>query len=391
MLLTSSLSIETIRAYSKKVKHRADLDRSLKSNESQSLYSMTSSNNARPGKRWNLTWLGQNRRISHQQQQQYPAFLGDMPNPSLGRQSFMAPSWTPIKNIFPAATDYLCDALYAHLLAYNYVTSLCPPPRPAILIPPRTCYRHRHHQPGSRGASIDDTAARNLNKVPHKAASLLGMDDPISAATYLYQQRQQQQLQHEQQRPKTRRLLSRRSGAAPANDSFPFFSAFGAAAAAATATATDGSNGGPRPEAAASAAMREIRDGLARCIGLLVATLKRTGAAAELASASGAGVLFGNGNGGDAAAGAGGCGGGGGGGGGGGWDGCGGKNPVVVDREPSWLIREQLEEGMVGAGYDGDGDRVGIGSGNGEAERVEPVLMRALCEVVRCAEESLSA
>ncbi|CAK7228302.1 hypothetical protein SBRCBS47491_006861 [Sporothrix bragantina] len=32
------------------------------------------------------------------------------------------------KRIFPTGSDYLCDALYAHILAFNYISLLCPPP-----------------------------------------------------------------------------------------------------------------------------------------------------------------------------------------------------------------------------------------------------------------------
>lgn len=323
MLLTSSLSIETIRAYSKKFKHQADLDRTLQSNDSQSLYSITSSNNGRPAKRWNLAWLSHNRRSKYQQQQQHHTLPRDMSNFSLGSQTPMTPSWTPIKNIFPNASDYLCDGLYAHLLAYNYITSLCPAPRPVIPVPPKTSYHHRHH-PGSRSASVDDTAARNL-KIPHKAASLLGMDDPVAATTYLYhQQHQQQQELLSQQRPKTRRLLTRRSNH-PLND--VLFSSF--ASCGARGHGVDG-NGAEAP-----AAMREIQAGLARCISMIVTTLKRT-ASAHLASPKPmAGVVFGGGGNG-------------------------------VEKDPSLLILEEAAEG------------------------VEPVLMRALCEVVRCAEDGVA-
>ncbi|KXJ93830.1 hypothetical protein Micbo1qcDRAFT_158719, partial [Microdochium bolleyi] len=53
-----------------------------------------------------------------------------------------APAWASIKSVFPNGTDYLCDALYAHLLTYNYIDSLCPrvasPVTPAPTPRPRT-------------------------------------------------------------------------------------------------------------------------------------------------------------------------------------------------------------------------------------------------------------
>lgn len=35
-----------------------------------------------------------------------------------------------LKRIFPTGSDYLCDALYAHIIAFNYISLLCPPPPP---------------------------------------------------------------------------------------------------------------------------------------------------------------------------------------------------------------------------------------------------------------------
>ncbi|CAK7198826.1 hypothetical protein SEUCBS139899_001493 [Sporothrix eucalyptigena] len=32
------------------------------------------------------------------------------------------------KRIFPTGSDYLCNALYAHIIAFNYISLLCPPP-----------------------------------------------------------------------------------------------------------------------------------------------------------------------------------------------------------------------------------------------------------------------
>jgi hypothetical protein len=77
---------------------------------------------------------------------------------------------------------------------------------------------------------------------------------------------------------------------------------------------------------------RDLRGGLRRCIDLLVATMRKDAAG---------GVVFGGGDGG------------------------------MGEEEVSLLL--------------GGGERRG-GAGEG-VEEVEPVLMRALCEVVRCAEE----
>ncbi|MBE3050263.1 hypothetical protein IMZ48_48755, partial [Candidatus Bathyarchaeota archaeon] len=58
--------------------------------------------------------------------------------------------------------DYLCDALYAHIVAYNYISAL---PRCAPSSPPK---------PSSRGA--DD------GEIPRKAAALLGLREPDAAS-----------------------------------------------------------------------------------------------------------------------------------------------------------------------------------------------------------------
>ncbi|KJR85615.1 uncharacterized protein SPSK_08292 [Sporothrix schenckii 1099-18] len=40
-----------------------------------------------------------------------------------GKASFLS-----LKRIFPTGSDYLCEALYAHIIAFNYISLLCPPP-----------------------------------------------------------------------------------------------------------------------------------------------------------------------------------------------------------------------------------------------------------------------
>lgn len=72
-----------------------------------------------------------------------------------------------IRNVFPKGSTYLCDALYAHLVAYNYVTSILPPPDEptppgAALFPP------------GLGGNAHEIAEAN-RRIPKKAVSMLGM------------------------------------------------------------------------------------------------------------------------------------------------------------------------------------------------------------------------
>ncbi|GAB1311626.1 hypothetical protein MFIFM68171_01836 [Madurella fahalii] len=308
MLLSSSLSIETIRVYSKKLKHRAAMDRHLRCNGNELPFSSPIPSNTRPPKRWNLGWLNQSQR-SRQSCQQKHDFQHLLRNPppvntstlSLATQDPVTPNWAPIKNIFPAASDYLCDALYAHLIAYNYIISLCPP-LPGAVPTARPTSRHIH---GHRGASVDNDPNRNV-KIPQKAASVLGMEDPTTAAAMHYQ--------HCGAKDNRRRglLLGRRMShfMGPSNDSGKSPSQCGGR----------GGSGGSD----ASSTMREIQTGLTRCIALLVTTLKR--------EATGVHVHKGVG---------------------------------------------------LGLGLEGEGQQQ-----NGEADAV---LVRALCEVVRCAEDGPGA
>ncbi|KAK4155342.1 hypothetical protein C8A00DRAFT_13622 [Chaetomidium leptoderma] len=350
MLLTSSLSVETIRAYSRKVKHRrADLGSTY---DADSVYSSSSHTGTRPPKRWNMSWLGSHTRRSNnkhhlggQTQQQYhhslPRGTGTTPPPPppVSETPLKIPSlpfiWTPIQRIFPSAPAHLCDALYAHLLAYNYMTSLdhpaasiFPPPPPSS--PTTTRPRTNHHQ----------TTTGSLLQIPPKAASLLGMDmgidDPVST---LHHQGGGGSGKHQPPRSSGggNRVLLARASSSSWRTSYllhEFFNPPAAAVAtstdiggASTSSGRDGGGGGNSSSqqqeggAAGVVVRREIRMGLGRCIGLLVAAMRMR---VDSTSSSG-----------------------------------------VADEEVGLLL-------------------MGEGGGDGE---VEPVLMRALCEVVRCAEE----
>ncbi|KAL1843273.1 hypothetical protein VTJ49DRAFT_2382 [Mycothermus thermophilus] len=140
MLLTSSLSIETIRAYSKKVRRRTPIDGQFQNVDSDA-GSVSSSSSQQQSRRWNMGgWLGHARRGSNmstdkeQQARQRPSAIRltrSLSNAKISRllrstgadlvASTTRPPWAPIANVFPSAPARLCDALYAHLLAYNYL------------------------------------------------------------------------------------------------------------------------------------------------------------------------------------------------------------------------------------------------------------------------------
>ncbi len=303
VLLTSSFSIETIRAYSKKVKHRANFDRHLRSTDSDSIYSSTS-DATRSSRRW--YWLAHARRTSKQHPQSQPPH----PHPpvSLNNTSSPLPAsnpspiWTPIQNIFPRAPSHLCDALYAHLLAYNYITSLFPATATTTTKP----------TPTARAPNSSATTT-TASGIPHKAATLLGMNLDMGITDPSAHRYQRPPVPPPSRSPSLRMrgvLVSRSRRPIPQQHQRP-----GTRSGSTTpATPLSGSSGGGSSfggHGMGEEAMREVRKGLGRCVGLLVA--------------------------------------------------------VMMDGRGA--VEEKLAAGGVGA--------------------VEPVLMRALCEVVRCAEEGV--
>ncbi|KAL1882043.1 hypothetical protein VTK73DRAFT_2757 [Phialemonium thermophilum] len=241
MLLSSSLSIETIRNYSKKVRH----DTHRKSTDEQALLSLSSSQAVDSRRRWKLSALRAPRKAHAPQGNAWsrPALAqpsagitanteeelgdGDMANAP-------APKWQSLKNIFPAGSDYLCDALYAHLVAYNYIGSLCgrdPTVRPL------------GRDTNREGADYDEGVRREQSgsAIPKKAASLLGLSGPG---------------QDPSSGPAVRNF-----GRRPVN----LFTGERSTGAATSATARE------------DPSVRELHAGLGKCIASLVSTLKLTG------------------------------------------------------------------------------------------------------------------
>lgn len=81
------------------------------------------------------------------------------------------PNWIPLKNIFRGASDYLCDALYAHVVAYNYISCLC-----GRGVKLSEAEGSSSSGPG-QGATV---TAFETGRIPRKAATLLGLSDLMS-------------------------------------------------------------------------------------------------------------------------------------------------------------------------------------------------------------------
>lgn len=165
MLLCSSLSIETIRTYSKKVKHPAAMEPSRLATPPPS------------PKRWKWSSvLGQRRNVSGPNE----------PSPELNPPAEINPSpgqaqWSRLRNIFPTGSEHLLDALYAHLVAYSYVSSLCP--RASNRATSSLDGTHYNQAPPTPERMSSDTfKSRDSNDIPKKAATLLGLQNAANAA-----------------------------------------------------------------------------------------------------------------------------------------------------------------------------------------------------------------
>jgi hypothetical protein len=169
MLLCSSLSIETIRSHSKQVRYRA----SNPYGDSQVSLSITDGSPRSSKWKWLTTKRSPGSRPTKPQSRQGACL--EPPTLTTGSRAGTS-DWSTLKNLFPAGSDYLCDALYAHLLAYNYITRLCP--RSAIVNSnPRRSSISSIDYPASPSAKSN---ASDSNKIPRKAASILGLQNNIS-------------------------------------------------------------------------------------------------------------------------------------------------------------------------------------------------------------------
>ncbi|CAG9940896.1 unnamed protein product [Clonostachys rosea f. rosea IK726] len=155
MLLTSSLTIETIRTYSRKVRQPSiELVNNLVpdppvENPRKSLwkrvvtYKRGSSTSPRD----------RTRSPSPTEQSLKSPSSNSLPSPS-------PKTWLPLKSVFGCCSDYICEALWAHIVAYNYISALIP------RAPPQA-KSSRHRSSTSNDSQKDE--------IPKKAASILGL------------------------------------------------------------------------------------------------------------------------------------------------------------------------------------------------------------------------
>lgn len=229
MLRTSSLTVQTIRSYSRKLRRggtssgdRGDRGFSRDSDDcgftafdAHTMESVSASMDRKSSlgnlKLKKLSLRGKRLHLSSRQ--------GPSPNspflkeeddfwPPVDHRNFSMRSNTPpsrkssevsacvgaLRSIFPDGTDYLLDGLYAHLIAYNYINSLCGAMPHLLSSPGHPGLRSRpslNFPPGVTSRADldlqdrDDLAIRELQDevattastavVPKKAASLLGL------------------------------------------------------------------------------------------------------------------------------------------------------------------------------------------------------------------------
>ncbi|UKZ71278.1 uncharacterized protein TrAtP1_012238 [Trichoderma atroviride] len=157
MLDSSSLTIDTIRAYSRKARHPATDTSPLPSPQFPTTPSRQS------------LWRRVVKRGS-----QMPLKTRD-PHAAGGANNLQSPSssslespkpWASIKNIFGNCSDYICEALYCHIVAYNYISALVAR-FPAPMAPGRSC----------------SPIELQGDDIPRKAASLLGLNEATTVTS----------------------------------------------------------------------------------------------------------------------------------------------------------------------------------------------------------------
>ncbi|KAL7934559.1 hypothetical protein V8C35DRAFT_31472 [Trichoderma chlorosporum] len=156
MLLSSSLTIETIRAYSRKARNPgADVaplptPRCLTSISKQSLWRRV---------------VGRGSPSCQRTRDVYTPTASLLQSPSLSSLESPKP-WMPIKNVFGNCSDYICDALYSHIVAYNYISALVA----------------RYPTSIGYGRSCSPVGSQHED-IPKKAASLLGLNEATNSTS----------------------------------------------------------------------------------------------------------------------------------------------------------------------------------------------------------------
>lgn len=226
MLRTSSLTVQTIRSYSRKLRRggtssgdrgfgRDSDDYALTAFDAHTMESVSASVDRKSSlgnlKLKKLSLRGKRLHLSSRQAPSNNSPFAKEEDdfwPPVDHHNFSMRSNTPpsrkssevsacvgaLRSIFPDGTDYLLDGLYAHLIAYNYMNSLCGAMPHLLSSPGHPGLRSRpslNFPPGVTSRADlelqdrDDLAVRELQDevattastavVPKKAASLLGL------------------------------------------------------------------------------------------------------------------------------------------------------------------------------------------------------------------------
>jgi hypothetical protein len=159
MLLSSSLTIETIRSYSKKMRH-PNMD-AFRASPPQS-----------PGTSGRKSlWKRVNRLKRGASSASLRADTQSMDGSMAQSVKTNTVTSNPLKNVFSCCSDYICDALYAHMVAYNYISALvarmpAPPMKRMQSHGGRMSYEYQQQQQQQQ---------QQQESIPKKAASLLGL------------------------------------------------------------------------------------------------------------------------------------------------------------------------------------------------------------------------
>ncbi|KAK1990614.1 hypothetical protein LX36DRAFT_592241 [Colletotrichum falcatum] len=252
MLLCSSLSIETIRSYSRKVRqpppeslHPNTPPTSPKrwrwlSSRKVSNYGNGGVSSENVGRGNSGAGYNTNRRCCSRS-----SSTVDLPtsmyHPST--TTLAPPPWSRIRSIFPHGSDYLCDALYAHIIVYNYLA-------PMVL-----SLRHSAAAAAMAGPPSPGSLASTEEQIPRKAATLLGLQGGVPPPLPA--------------RKRSSMFLGLRTTSRQSTYPAPPLPPLPRAASVGTT---------PPPPLASDISLRELQLGLHRCIARLVATLRAEGA-----------------------------------------------------------------------------------------------------------------
>ena len=150
MLLSSSLTIETIRTYSRKVRQTSHdgwrdtiMVDPIPNNNRKSIWKKVVSHGRDS--------------LAHRLHRTLPLETGDSETSNTGAST----PWSSLRHVFGSCSDYICDALYAHIVAYNYISRV-----------------PRSQPPSNNRTSLIAPKQSQKDDIPKKAASLLGLSAP---------------------------------------------------------------------------------------------------------------------------------------------------------------------------------------------------------------------